>query len=137
MTDEMSCIAGRMRMLSRVVSGLYNDAFAEEGVTFAQASLLMFIFGLPGVRQAALGKRFAIEKSALSRDMQLLQRNGWLTDNIKKGLFLTEEGLLLAKRCHKRWKVLNAQVREQLGPAAIDGLTELSVRLLAIADRGL
>lgn len=135
MTDEMSCVAGRMRMLTRLVTGLYNDAFAEEGVTFAQASLLMFIFGLPGVRQAALAKRFAIDKSALSRDLQLLQRNGWLTDNIKKGLFLSEDGGALAKRCHKRWKVLNSDVREQLGPAAIDGLSELSARVMAMTDK--
>ncbi len=117
-------------MLARVVTGRYNDAFAPEGVTFAQAGLLMRIFAQPGVRQAELSKLLQIEKSAMSRDVQLLQKNGWLTDNLRKGLFLTEEGTLLAKRCHKIWKILNQQVREELGADAVDGLTLFSDKLL-------
>lgn len=132
MAEETYCIAGRMRMLTRIVTNLYNEAFATEAVTFAQASLLMFIFAQPGVRQATLSKQLQIEKSAVSRDVQLLQRNGWLTDNIRQGLFLTDEGRALAKRCHKIWKALNEQVRTQLGPDAVGGLSTLSSRLLQL-----
>jgi DNA-binding MarR family transcriptional regulator len=129
MSAENFCIAGRMRMLTRIVTNRYNEAFAQEAVKFAQASLLMYIFAQPGVRQATLSKQLQIEKSATSRDVQLLQRNGWLTDNIRQGLFLTEAGQELAKRCHKIWKVLNAQVREELGPEAVDGLSLLTERI--------
>ncbi len=117
-------------MLARVVTGRYNDAFTSEGVTFAQAGLLMRIFAQPGIRQAQLSKLLQIEKSAMSRDVQLLQRNGWLTDNRRNGLFLTEEGRLLAKRCHKIWKVLNQEMRDELGADAVDGLTTFSEKLI-------
>ncbi|GAB3993363.1 hypothetical protein GCM10028807_28400 [Spirosoma daeguense] len=130
MNTETYCIAGRLRMLARVIYTRYNDAFAGEDVTFAQAGLLMHIFAQPGIRQAALSKRLQIEKSAMSRDVQLLQKKGWLTDNIRSGLFLTEEGRLLAKRCHKIWKVLNQQVWTELGPDATDGLTAFSNNVL-------
>lgn len=113
-------------MLARVVTGRYNEAFAAEGVTFAQAGLLMHMFAQPGIRQAELSKRLQIEKSAMSRDVQLLQKNGWLTDNLRNGLYLTEEGRLLAKRCHKIWKALNEQVRTDLGTDAVDGLRVFS-----------
>lgn len=113
-------------MLARVITGRYNEAFAAEGVTFAQAGLLMHMFAQPGIRQAELSKRLQIEKSAMSRDVQLLQKNGWLTDNLRNGLFLTEEGRLLAKRCHKIWKALNEQVRSDLGTDAVDGLRVFS-----------
>ncbi len=126
MADINLCVAGQMRRLARMVTNLYNDAFVGEGVTFAQASLLMFIFAQPGVRQTTLSQQLQIEKSALSRDVQLLQRNGWLTDNIRQGLYLTEEGRLLAKRCHKIWRALNTQVRDQLGSEALTGLSALS-----------
>ncbi|RIV17795.1 MarR family transcriptional regulator [Fibrisoma montanum] len=130
MESQNYCIAGRLRMLARVVTGLYNDTFAAEGVTFAQASLLMYIFPQPGVRQATLSKQLQIEKSAVSRDIQLMQRNGWITDNVRKGLYLTDEGAALAKRCHKLWKSLNQRVREELGTDAVDGLSLLSSKLL-------
>ena len=130
MNTETYCIAGRLRMLARVMSGRYNEAFSEEGVTFAQAGLLMRIFAQPGVRQTELSKLLQIEKSAMSRDVQLLQKNGWLTDNLRNGLFLTEEGRLLAKRCHKIWKVLNQQVWDELGPDAVAGLTMLSSKVI-------
>lgn len=130
MNSETYCIAGRLRMLSRVITGRYNEAFAAEGVTFAQAGLLMRIFAQPGIRQTALSVQLQIEKSAMSRDVQLLQKRGWLTDNLRHGLFLTNEGTALAKRCHKIWKVLNAQIRDELGPDAVDGLTIFSEQLL-------
>lgn len=130
MNSDNYCIAGRLRMLSRIITGRYNEAFAAESVTFAQAGLLMRIFAQPGIRQTALAKQLQIEKSAMSRDVQLLQKNGWLTDNLRNGLFLTDEGTALAKRCHKIWKVLNAQIREELGPDAVDGLTIFSEHLL-------
>lgn len=130
MNSETYCVAGRLRMLARIITGRYNEAFATEGVTFAQAGLLMRIFAQPGIRQTNLGKQLQIEKSAMSRDVQLLQKNGWLTDNLRNGLFLTDEGSALAKRCHKIWKVLNAQIRDELGPDALDGLTLFSDHLL-------
>ncbi|WP_246169242.1 MarR family winged helix-turn-helix transcriptional regulator [Rudanella paleaurantiibacter] len=129
METENYCVAGRLRMLARVVTMRYNDAFAGEGVTMAQAALLMRIFAQPGIRQVTLSKALLIEKSAMSRDIQLLQRHGWLDANVRAGLHLTESGTITAKRCHKIWKQLNASLREDLGPEAIDGLSVLSARL--------
>jgi DNA-binding MarR family transcriptional regulator len=134
MTNENFCIAGRMRMLTRIVTSRYNEAFAGESVTFAQASLLMYIFAQPGVRQATLSRQLQIEKSAVSRDVQLLQRNGWLTDNRRQGLFLTDEGSGLAKRCHKIWKVLNAEVHSELGSEAVGGLLLLSEQIKKMSN---
>jgi DNA-binding MarR family transcriptional regulator len=130
MNTESYCIAGRLRMLARVMTGRYNDAFTQEGVTFAQAGLLMRIFAQPGIRQAALSKQLQIEKSGMSRDVQLMQKKSWLTDNLRNGLFLTEEGTLLAKRCHKIWKALNQQVWEEVGPDTVAGLSAFSNRIL-------
>lgn len=130
MNIETFCIAGRLRMLARIMTSRYNDTFASEGVTFAQAGLLMHIFPQPGVRQAVLARQLQIEKSAMSRDVQLLQKKGWLTDSLRNGLYLTEEGRLLAKRCHKLWKTLNQQVWEQLGPDALAGLSVFSNTVL-------
>ncbi len=124
------CIAGRLRMLSRIITGRYNEAFTTEGVTFAQAGLLMRIFPQPGIRQTTLARQLQIEKSAMSRDVALLQKNGWLTDDLRNGLFLTDEGAALAKRCHKIWKVLNTQIRDELGNDAVNGLTQFSEKLL-------
>ncbi|GAB4049382.1 MarR family winged helix-turn-helix transcriptional regulator [Spirosoma litoris] len=132
MSSETYCIAGRLRMLARIITGHYNDAFTQEGVTFAQAGLLMHIFPQPGVRQAVLSKRLQIEKSAMSRDVQLLQKKGWLTDDLRHGLFLTEEGRLLAKRCHKIWKALNLQVHDTLGLDAVQGLSTFSDKVIAL-----
>lgn len=133
MTTETYCIAGRLRMLARMVTGRYNEAFTGEGVTFAQAGLLMHIFAQPGIRQTTLSKLLQIEKSAMSRDVQLMQKKGWLEDNLRSGLFLTEDGALLAKRCHKIWKVLNQRVHEELGPDAVNGLRVFSDTILSNA----
>lgn len=130
LSSPTDCIAGRLRLLARVVTGRYSEAFVSERVTFAQAGLLMRIFAQAGIRQTDLSKQLQIEKSAMSRDVQLLQKNGWLTDNLRNGLFLTEEGRQLAKRCHKIWKVINEQVRTDLGTEAVEGLAVFSDAVL-------
>ncbi|OIN60669.1 MarR family winged helix-turn-helix transcriptional regulator [Arsenicibacter rosenii] len=134
MDAENYCIAGRLRMLSRIMTSLYNQAFEDEDVTLPQAGLLMYIFAQPGIRQVALGQMLHIEKSGMNRELQLLQRNGWLTDNLKQGLFLTEEGRIKAKRCHKIWKALNLNMREQLGTEALSGLNTLSGQIFELAQ---
>lgn len=120
------CIAGRLRMLSRVITSLYNEAFAVEGVTFAQASLLMQILAQPDIRQVTLSKRLQIEKSALSRDVQLLQRKGWIADPIRVGLVLTEPGTQIAQRCQVIWQTLHQRVEQQLGAQTVQALDQLS-----------
>lgn len=130
MDTETYCIAGRLRMLARIMTSRYNDAFTPVGVTFAQAGLLMHIFAQPGIRQAGLSKRLQIEKSAMSRDVQLLQKKGWLLENRRNGLFLTEAGTLLAKQCHKIWKTLNQQVWNELGPDTVAGLSAFSDKIM-------
>ncbi len=132
MNPDFLCIAGRLRMLSRVATGIYNEAFVAVGTTFAQAVLLMRIFAQPGIRQAELSRQLQIEKSALSRDVRLLQRNGWLANDRQRGLQLTEEGTRVAKQSHKIWKALTAEMHQQLGPEAVQGLRLLSTQLFAI-----
>ena len=72
MNSDNYCIAGRLRMLSRIITGRYNEAFAAEGVTFAQAGLLMRIFAQPGIRQTALAKQLQIDLF-LSLDVDFLK----------------------------------------------------------------
>jgi len=126
------CVAGRLRLLSRVVTSYYNEAFMAEEVTFTQASLLMHLFALPGVRQVELSKRLQIEKSTLNRDIQLLQKRGWIIDNIRKGLYLTESGTIKAKQCHKIWKGLHQRVTEGLGAETVQALAAITDQILAL-----
>ncbi|WP_338874781.1 MarR family transcriptional regulator [Spirosoma sp. SC4-14] len=130
MDTETYCIAGRLRMQARILTSRYNGAFLPLGVTFTQAGLLMHLFAQPGIRQAALAKKLQIEKSAMNRDVKLLQKNGWLTNDLRHGLFLTDHGTSLAKRCHNIWKSLNQQVYNELGPDIVGGLTALSQKLI-------
>ncbi len=119
-------------MLSRIITSLYNEAFAPVGVTYAQASLLMSIFAQPGVRQVMLSRRLQIEKSALSRDVQGLLRHGWIGENVRNGLYLTEEGNRVAKRCHTIWKEVHEQVRDKLGEDSLQALAQFSDQLFSV-----
>ncbi|MGA0560109.1 hypothetical protein ACO2Q8_25835 [Larkinella sp. VNQ87] len=79
-----------------------------------------------------LSKRLQIEKSALSRDVQLLQRKGWLTDSIREGLFLTEYGNQVAEQCQTIWQVLHRRIEEQLGKDTVQALAHISRQLFEL-----
>jgi DNA-binding MarR family transcriptional regulator len=73
------CICSRLRLLNRVVSGIYDDALRPHGLELSQLSLLIAIDLL---RERATGVRVAaavqVEKSSLSRELQRLEDRAFI-----------------------------------------------------------
>lgn len=72
------CLAVRLRALNRAVSAVYDEALRPHGLRGGQLNLLVVIARLGTARPGVLCQLLRMEKSTLSRDVEVLRRQGWV-----------------------------------------------------------
>jgi len=72
------CLGFAARLLSRMISGIYDDALAESGLKVSQFSLLTAIANGDDPRPAELAKSLAMDESTMSRNVARMCARGWL-----------------------------------------------------------
>jgi DNA-binding MarR family transcriptional regulator len=126
-----SCIAGRLRLLNRVVTNLYDDALRPFGVRLSQGSVLAVAGKLGVARPAQVCEFLELDTSTLSRTVDRMVANGWLEivpdeDGRSQPFRLTAQGRLLMERVLPAWEQAQAEAKKLLGD---DGLRLLDAAI--------
>jgi DNA-binding MarR family transcriptional regulator len=125
-TIAQACLGWRVRMLNRLVTALYDDALRPLGLTGAQLSILSCLHLLPRKRPVELGNVLRIDKSTLSRNLDRMQRNGWITKARGRGdLALTHEGSRLVAEALPMWRRAQDECEQMLGQPGAQELVKL------------
>src|SRR5436190_23537990 len=102
------CLAGRVRIVNRVVTGVYDDALRPFNVRISQMNVLVAIAVMGPVRAADVGRQLRLEKSTLSRDLVRLLDRGWVKVTPAEGrtqlLEVTAAGRAFMKKVAPAWK---------------------------------
>jgi DNA-binding MarR family transcriptional regulator len=72
------CIAVRVRALNRAITVVYDDALRPLGLRVGQLNLLVAVARMGTARPGDLCRILRMDKSTLSRDLEVLRRNAWL-----------------------------------------------------------
>ena len=120
-------IGARVRMLNRLVSRIYDDELREHGIRFSQLNILTIIAMKGPIERSEVGRILAIEKSTLSRNVRLMEENGWLTTastdrSHAQPLILTRDGKQLYQRASASWTAAQKKVKTLLGAQAASGV---------------
>src|SRR5438046_1083575 len=118
------CLAIRVRMIHRVVSALYDDALRPHGLRAAQFGLLTAVAGLGTAQPTDLGRVLHMDKSTLSRNIDVLERNGWVevcpgADARTREIRLTRAGAELLETAVPAWEEAQRQAATLLEEPAI------------------
>lgn len=114
-----TCVCLHARMAARAVSRAYDAALRPLGLESAQFALLAAIHADPGRSVSQLAGRLAIERSALSRNLALLEKRGLVTaEAVGRAVRhrVTGEGERLLEAALPRWSEVQARFE-----AALDG----------------
>jgi len=141
-TPLSPCICNTLRMVTRAVTQLYDDALRPSGLRVTQFSILEAVArrGEANLRQleAALG----VDQTTLTRSLSLLERDGVIArgphpDARIKSMRLTAKGRRTLNAARPRWAQAQRQVLGELGATAwADAERRLShVLHVAIAKR--
>ena len=131
------CAAATLRRTTRAVAHLYAEEFGGL-VDGPQFSLLALINRSPGTNQSALGRILILDKTTLSRNLRLMQRQGWVEpvasgDKRERGFQLTADGSRLLKRARPAWQRAQNRLQSALGPAGWTRLFKVANSVTRIA----
>jgi DNA-binding MarR family transcriptional regulator len=110
------CLAVRVRTLNRAISALYDEALRPHGLRVGQLNLLVVVARLGTARPGDLCRILRMDKSTLSRDVEVMRRNGWLAvddaaDARARPLKLSSQGEALVETVVPAWR--QAQVKAE------------------------
>jgi DNA-binding MarR family transcriptional regulator len=135
-TIATSCIAGRLRLLNRVITNLYDDALRPFGLKLSQGNVLAVTAKLGVARPAQVCDILELDTSTLSRTVDRMVDNGWLEilpddDGRSHPFRLTDQGRRLMERTIPAWEKAQAQAGELLGEDGLRLLDEAIRRIKA------
>jgi DNA-binding MarR family transcriptional regulator len=123
------CLGARIRLLARLLTGIYDDALRPFGVRISQTSILVVVANEGPISASLVCRILDLDKSTLSRDLQQIQAEGWLeivpTDDARtKHLQVTPCGLELLDRIYPAWHAAQKEAVATLGPIAAVAIGE-------------
>jgi DNA-binding MarR family transcriptional regulator len=121
------CIATRLRLATRVVTKIYDDALRPFGLTVAQMTLLALAADRGVIRQAEVGAQLQLDDSTLSRNLERMRANGWVEEVTEADARvhthrLTESGKVLLERAMPAWRMAQRRAHQLLGESGVKAL---------------
>lgn len=128
------CLVGRLRMLNREVTGIYDDALRPLGVKVSQINVLIAVAKFGPVAPGVVGELLRIEKSTLSRSVERLRAHGWIRvrpgdDERSHRLEITAAGRRLVQKSLPLWKRAQEETERLLGERTVRALRDTTERL--------
>ncbi len=136
------CTNLKLRQLSRAVTRHYDAYVAPTGLKNTQYSLLSHVVLLGPIKPSALAARMRLDASTLTRNLQPLVAQGWLTqgpgDDARSRLIeATEAGREKRAQGQRAWKQAQLALNARLGSdrvAALHALIDDCIAQLDAAD---
>ena len=135
-TIAEQCIAVRLRMLSRGVTRIYNQALRPYGLMVSQMNILVAVSCLGEARQQEVCQALHLEKSTLSRDVGRMRSQGWLEevpgeDGRTALLRITPAGKRLLEKATPAWQRAQEEATALLGERQVATLSRAATMLRA------
>lgn len=118
------CIAVRLRMLNRIVTNIYDDAFRPLDLKVSQLNILVATAKMGTARPADMCEFLNLDVSTLSRNVERMKQRGWLKvvpelDGRSQPFQLTSEGRKLLEDAIPAWNNAQEQVKQFLGQDSV------------------
>ncbi|MUM31663.1 MarR family winged helix-turn-helix transcriptional regulator [Mycolicibacterium sp. CBMA 361] len=124
--DEIAgnCLAVRVRLLGRAVTGLYDRALEGHGVSIAQVNLMAALGKAGPCSPARIGEVLQLERSTVSRNLSLLMKHGWVeaVSADAKGVrevALTSSGRKKIETVMPEWRQAQEEAAQLLGVGGV------------------
>jgi len=130
-TIARSCIAVRLRLLNRVVTGLYDDALRPLGLKVSQLNILVVAAKLGLARPVEVCEILQLDASTLSRNVERMRAHDWLEvvpgDDARSQPFrLTSQGRKLVEKAVPAWEKAQRQATDLLGSEGVAVLNKVA-----------
>ena len=135
------CLSFALRKADRAVMQVYDEALRPAGVRMTQFSVLAAVRLLGPVRLGALARAAVLDRTTLTRNLALLEREGLVrivggADRRAKEIALTAKGHRTLAGAYARWREAQARVEARVGKARARGLVDDLAAAVGALDEG-
>jgi DNA-binding MarR family transcriptional regulator len=127
----LPCTCATLRRAARALTQVYEEALRPFGLRPTQFTILQVLSLTGEITQGELGRILAMDSTTLTRTLEIMRRQGWITK--RRGKDRREWRLGLAKagkaRCEAAlpaWRQIQENAKEQLGSVRWNQLTNLA-----------
>ncbi|WP_257993527.1 MarR family winged helix-turn-helix transcriptional regulator [Cupriavidus pauculus] len=130
-----TCLITRTRQISRVLTAIYDDALRPFGINAPQLTLLVLVHELGPISRADLGRRNHHDRSTMTRNLQPLLAQGWVTESFpeedgrSRPLCITKAGTSLLGRAGPAWARAQAAAKSVVGEDGADSIMQIAAGL--------
>jgi len=136
MIDKIAgeCVAVRLRMLSRVITTIYDNALRPLDLKVSQMNILVAAGKMGTARPVEVCEFLHLDVSTLSRNVERMRARGWLEvvpdeDGRAQPFRLTPQGRNLLEKAGPAWSVAQQQVKNVLGDAFVEQVYQAMKRV--------
>ena len=125
------CIGSRIRRLSRIVDSEIRSVLGNHKITENQMTILFTLHELGRVEQGKVGEVQCLERSTVSRNIKLLEKQHLLTRtaNYRPEVELTKKGVDLVRELIPKWENAMDVLVGKLRHEGMDNLRHLESKL--------
>jgi len=136
---EIECACATARRAARLLTQLY-DSELRPHLQASQFALLTALDRRPGCNQSMLARALALDKTTLSRNLGLMERNGWIAyaaagDRRERGFRLTAAGRKLLQTARPGWRRAQSRLRSAMTSEQWDAMWRVLRNLTNAANR--
>ncbi len=135
------CLATRVRLLNRTITGIYDDALRPLGMTSGQMTMLVVIAQNGPIAPGHVAKALNMEKSTVSRNIDRMHSNGWVTvspgeTDRTQCVSLSAKGRRLFDKSLPLWETAQAQAEALLGKSGARSISGVANSVWERLGRG-
>jgi DNA-binding MarR family transcriptional regulator len=115
------CLMSRWRAMNRVLTAIYDEELRRFHLKSSQLGLLVAVTKAGPVRRNELGRFLSLDPSTLTRNLQVMLKNGWIKEVPDGGdqrgapLEVTSKGRKLLESVGPAWRVAQTRAKKMLG----------------------
>ncbi len=122
MKTATACACAEARRVARVITQFYDSKLRSAGLEAPQYTLLMTVEQMGSCSPVDLGRYHSLDKTTVSRNLKVLERNGWIESSIAKDrrkylLRLTPAGYKRLTDAKLEWAKAQEQLRAKMTAA--------------------
>lgn len=126
-----ACLSSRARVLSRIVTGIYDAELGQVGIKASQLNLLVAIANAGPVRRTELSQILHLDSSTLTRNLRVMETNRWIaaavdeSDGRGRPVHIAPAGEKILEKAAPAWRTAQRRAAKALGADGKASLLQL------------
>jgi DNA-binding MarR family transcriptional regulator len=126
----------RTRLISRVITGIYDKKLRGLKISAAQLALLLAIYDVQPATRAEIGRQQHLDRSTLTRHLKMVLSEGWAeetrqgADGRSRPILLTTTGSDLLRKAEPACRAAEEQAKALLGENGATAVMDIASRIV-------